>query len=241
MKDHFTITSDPSKRRADRPHTVLTHAFSHKDRGHLFDNMVTFWVVATPVLRCLGSYRHFFYCYIGSIYFSQAFGDLFYHWLPDKPARGTLGLIERTLLRVGSIFNLRVRSLGASGAVSALLMFFWLSFPNAWVTAIGGAYFALIDLIPAIMIKFRGRTPGDNVGYMSHVGGHLFGVFAWLLHRKPLLPLSPTLFSPSFSPFDMFFILAMLFNSTSTSNKTHQTNPDSTIEINPDYVPRDAT
>ena len=189
MYDHFTCNQDPmSTDRAERPHTVLTAAFSQKELSHLMGNMMSLSLFAPWVLACLGTYRRFFYFYVGSIYVSRFISDFLLLRVPEErhwnSRLGVRGWVSRQLhhfLRHLSTTQI----LGASGAVSANEMFFYLSF--CWCK-LGAAclVFPLLHLLQQdVMCLLHnthfGTALGHNVGYRDHVGGQLFGTFAWLL------------------------------------------------------------
>mmetsp|Transcript_9198 Transcript_9198/g.20766 ORF Transcript_9198/g.20766 Transcript_9198/m.20766 type:complete len:379 (-) Transcript_9198:335-1471(-) len=189
LVSHFTCISDPtSKRRAQRPHTVLTQAFSQQDSSHLLNNMISLSIFAPWVLRCMGTYRLFFYFYVGSIYFSQFFEDALICWSPEKPhwdmRLGWRGCVSRQLKHL--ISRLTTSSgLGASGAVSAVKMFFYLSFGSLRLsTTLLAISLLLGDLLPLWSNQLFGTALGDNIRYGAHVGGYLFGALMWLSVRR---------------------------------------------------------
>ena len=191
--ENFTCIEDPTTiRRSQYPHTLITHAFSQKNWNHLLSNMVSLSITAPWVLRYLGTYRSFFYFYIGSIYFSTFFSDLLYRWLPKKlklcDKTGINGYIIRLYQRLSHRLLHRIRisssGLGASGATSALSMLFILtsrkrSKLGRW-TYILAASMMLSDLIPLVYHQIIGRDRKDNISYSAHLGGHIFGLMVWI-------------------------------------------------------------
>lgn len=183
---HFTCTT---RRRSQYPHTVLSHAFSQENWDHLLANMLSLSITAPWVLLYLGTYRSFFYFYIGSIYFSTFFNDVLNCWLPKKhklcDKSGINGYIIRLYQRLSHqiLHRSLVSSLGASGATSALSIVFILtsrrmSILGKW-TYILAVSLILSDLIPLVDNQIFGRDRDDNIGYGAHLGGHIFGLIVW--------------------------------------------------------------
>jgi len=192
---HFTCICDPTTiRRSQHPHTVLSHAFSHRIGDHLLANMLSLSLYAPLVLQYLGTYRSFFYFYIGSIYFSTFFNDVLYRWLPKKlklcDKTGINGYIIRLYQRLSHRLFHRslVSGLGASGATSALSMLFILTYTHGrYNLGLLGNVLAgiliLSELIPLVDKQIFGRDRDDNIGYGAHLGGHIFGLIVWITIR----------------------------------------------------------
>ena len=139
--------------------TVVTSGFVHADLPHLIFNMVTFWFFAFPLERQIGPLR------FASLYF--------------------LALVVSDL---GTYFKHRndpqYASLGASGAISAVLFAAIVYFP--WMEL----FIIPIPLpIPAPLFAvgyvayswYSARQARGRINHDAHLGGALFGLLFVLL------------------------------------------------------------
>jgi len=184
-----------------RPYTLLTAAFSHMTLDHIVSNMSALWLFV-PDLVALFGYRKFFYFYVASAYASKvldhAVFDRIFHveqltsilkyilhcyGYEIKDVRCLTGLQpfeKEKNYRLWKSSKREIPSLGASGALSAVQMYYCLSFPHqrfhifgikdvpAPLTAI---LWALDDLMKLHRL--------DNIGHGTHLGGYLFGLLVW--------------------------------------------------------------
>jgi membrane associated rhomboid family serine protease len=155
-----------------RQYGMLTSAFSHSDVAHLVGNMASLLTFAPKIEQRMGN-RKFSFFYVTSIYASELFDALVY-----RPRFQKQGIISRVL-------DLKPGSLGASGAISALIGYYACSFPNdqftlkdfseepipAWTVALT---MFLVDIL---------ALSGPNVGYGAHIGGFLFGASYVAINR----------------------------------------------------------
>lgn len=152
---------------------LLSHTLVHADTMHLFFNMFTFW--------SFGSFLE------------QLFRNelLFTRLFPDIPFWGeTKGIIYFAVLYIGGALiatlpamrkhgdNMSYQAVGASGAVSAVMMAFMMMFPQyqvlfffvipcpAWLGA-------LIFLAAEHWLSRSGRT---NIAHDAHIWGAIFGI-----------------------------------------------------------------
>jgi membrane associated rhomboid family serine protease len=114
--------------------TVLTYGFMHAGPVHLLANLWTLWLFGNPVNRRLGN-GYYLYAYLGTLV--------------------TLGVVAR-LLSSGPL-------LGASGAVFAVLLLFFLLLPRARV------HLAYVALFPVTLL----------VGLLSRPAHWLFWLVRW--------------------------------------------------------------
>lgn len=146
----------------------ITHGFVHADGQHLLFNMITLYFFGRAV-------EPFFERYIGPLGFM-----VFY----------LLGLVVAILPawiqhRNDSFY----RSLGASGAVSAVLFAFILLSP--WSTI-----YVFVVPVPAILYAvayvawsvYANRRGGDNINHSAHLWGAAYGVIFSLVMEPRLLP-----------------------------------------------------
>lgn len=142
--------------------TLLTAAFSHSEVWHIAINMIVLWSFGSVLERLLG-WRVFLAFYLSSA-------------LVSSVAHCVVSL---------SMGRASVPALGASGAVSALLLTYALLFPRARllvfgivpVPALAGAlFFVGLDLWGLVA---QGQGGGLPIGHGAHLGGALCGFLFW--------------------------------------------------------------
>ena len=134
--------------------TLVTSGFVHADLPHLIFNMVTFWFFAFPLERRIGG---------------AAFAVLY--------------VLALVLSDVGTYFkhrhDPRYASLGASGAITAVLFAYIVYFPGQSLFI-----FPLPLPIPAPLFAvgylaytwYSARHPQGRINHDSHLGGAVFGL-----------------------------------------------------------------
>lgn len=166
----------------DRKHQydrLITHGFIHADWGHLLFNMITLFFFGGLIEKAFAPY-------IGPIGFA-----LFY-------LSAILVAILPTYLRHRHDPN--YRSLGASGAVSAVLFAFVLLSPWSLI-------FVFFVPLPAILYAvfyvgysiWMDRRGGDNINHSAHLWGAGYGVlFTVMMEPRVIGSFLQRLASPSF-------------------------------------------
>ncbi len=148
----FLLGLTPARFFADFPNAVyqpFTYMFLHGNFWHLFFNMFALWIFGTEIERLWGSKRFAKFYLFGGI--SGAVLSLIFNYSQPYPI------------------------IGASAAIYALLVAYWIMFPNR--------YLYIYFLIP---IKVKWAIPGmmvlgflfsgANIAHMAHLGGALFGL-----------------------------------------------------------------
>lgn len=158
---------------------LLTHGFVHADWAHLLFNMITLYFFGRMVER-------WFVPYIG-----QAGFALFY-------LSALLVAILPTYLR--HRHDPRYRSLGASGAVSAVLFAFILVQPWSLIfvffVPVPAIVYAMLYIGYSIWMDRHGQ---DNVNHSAHLWGAGYGVLFTLMMEPRVLGVFLTrLLNPSF-------------------------------------------
>lgn len=137
-------------------HRFVTHGFVHGDGSHLLFNMVTLFFFGRAI-------ESFFAVHIGSIGFA-----LFY-------LAAIVAAIVPSYLTERN--NPRYRSLGASGAVSAVLFAFILMAPWSII-------YVFVIPVPAILFAaayvgysfYASQQGNDSINHSAHLWGGAFGV-----------------------------------------------------------------
>jgi membrane associated rhomboid family serine protease len=158
----------PALTRGREYYRLVTYGLVHADGGHLFFNMMSLFFAGrameglfTAVMGPLG----FLTFYIGGLLVSI---------LPSFVANRR---------------NAGYRSLGASGAVSAILFSFIVVAPWSrvlvFVVPMPAILYAVLFVVYSI---YMDRRAGDNVNHSAHLWGAAYGVIATLLLDPSLLP-----------------------------------------------------
>ena len=152
--------------------TLLTSMFMHGSWMHIIGNMIYLWAFGREIEDAMGSFKFLFFYLAGGIVamMAQILGD---------PAS-------------------RIPSLGASGAIAAVMGAFLITFPRDRIRTLLIVFiFIRITFIPAaLLIGFWFLMQVLNVGsvaavktggvaYLAHVGGFLFGVVTARLFVDP--------------------------------------------------------
>ncbi len=138
----------------------FTHIFTHGDFRHLLFNMFSLWFAGTVVEREWGSKKFLFF------YFICGLGALLLHFvLPN---------------------NLYTNVIGASGAISGVLLAYAFLFPNDIVyfeffIPMKAKYFVLLLVIFDLIQGFRAS---DHIAHFAHLGGMAIGFIILLYWRQ---------------------------------------------------------
>jgi membrane associated rhomboid family serine protease len=173
------ILWSPAITRRGEVHRLLTYGFVHADGRHLLFNMITLYFFGQPIERAfrpwLGSYGYVLF-YLAALVVSVLPSYLEHRNDPSY------------------------RSLGASGAVSAVLFAFILLEP--WTLI-----FVFFVPVPAIVYAalyvgysvWAERRGGDNVNHSAHLWGAGFGVlFSLVMEPRIASRFFARLLDPSF-------------------------------------------
>jgi membrane associated rhomboid family serine protease len=143
--------------------TLLTSMFMHGSWMHIIGNMIYLWAFGREIEDAMGSARFLFFYLAG-------------------------GIVAMMAQILGDPLS-RIPSLGASGAIAAVMGAFIITFPHDRIRTILFFFiFIRVTFIPAVfLIGFWFLIQVFNVGsvasvrtggvaYLAHVGGFLFGV-----------------------------------------------------------------
>jgi membrane associated rhomboid family serine protease len=144
--------------------TLWTSMFMHGGPVHILGNMVFFWAFGPQIEDVMGPLRYL----------------LFY----------VLGGTVAALAQVAVIPTSTIPTVGASGAIAAIMGVFLITYPHDRIRALLLlGWFAQVAFVPATVLVgiwfltqvFSGvgaliKMQSGGVGYMAHIGGFLFGV-----------------------------------------------------------------
>jgi membrane associated rhomboid family serine protease len=156
---------------------LFTYMFMHGGFEHIIFNMFALWMFGCVVERIWGPKRFLFYyifCGVGAGLFQEVA-----QYISMYMQLGEQGL---TFDQVApEVFN-RMTTVGASGAIYAVLLAFGMTLPNERIflfplpIPIKAKWFvmgyAAIELFSALA-----TTPNDHVAHIAHLGGMVFGFF----------------------------------------------------------------
>jgi membrane associated rhomboid family serine protease len=161
--------------------TLFTAMFMHGSIVHLGGNMIFLWIFGNNVEDAMGRVRFLVFYLLG----------------------GLAAFAAQTAIDPGS----QVPTLGASGAVAAVLGGYLVQFPRARVfTVIFIVFFFTIIELPALLVLgfwfaqqvafgyFDLTDPqggGGGVAYFAHIGGFVFGLLAIRLFARRHRPTPP--------------------------------------------------
>lgn len=179
---HFFMAKDFSS------YQLVTYLFMHGSFMHLFFNMFAVWMFGTVMERVWGPKRFLIYylvCGIGAGIIQE--GVQYINYANENLAAYDFVMTSSGRITTEAYLNLWT-TVGASGAVYAILLAFGMTFPNErmfiipfpfpikakWL--IGG--YIVIEVWSAL------NTPGDGIAHMAHLGGMLFGFLLIRYWRK---------------------------------------------------------
>jgi membrane associated rhomboid family serine protease len=152
--------------------TILTSMFMHASWMHIIGNMIYLWAFGREIENAMGPIRFAVFYLTG-------------------------GIVAMMSQIVGDPFS-RIPTLGASGAIAAVMGAFLITFPRDRIrTVVFFLIFVRITLIPAALligfwfliqvlnIGVVAQTKTGGVAYLAHVGGFLFGIVTARLFVNP--------------------------------------------------------
>ena len=161
---------------------LLTYMFLHSGFTHILFNMFALWMFGVVIENVWGPKKFLFYyisCGVGAG-IMQEIAQFFSFYFTISAQDPTIGFGE--LFAIGHQRSTQLNgwtTIGASGAVYAILLAFGMIFPNERIfifplpIPIKAKWFVMfyvaIDLFSAM------SSSGDNVAHMAHLGGMLFG------------------------------------------------------------------
>ena len=172
---HFLMASD------FHIYQLVTYMFMHAGFEHILFNIFALWMFGCVVERVWGPQKFLFYyisCGVGAGLLQEAaqVGFIYFELYSRAPV-GFSQAIE--VMRANASGLNGLTTVGASGAIYAILLAFGMIFPEERIfifplpVPIKAKWFvcgyAAIELFSAL------ATPGDDVAHLAHLGGMLFG------------------------------------------------------------------
>lgn len=167
---------------------LFTYMFMHSGFDHIFFNMFAVWMFGRVLEQVWGPKRFLFYyilCGVGAGLVQELVQYI--HYVTELSAYDSVN-IGGTIIPMKEYLNY-MTTVGASGAVYAILLAFGMLFPNNSIFIfplpfpIKAKYFvigyAVIELILGIS-----NNAGDNVAHFAHLGGMIFGFILIMYWKK---------------------------------------------------------
>ena len=177
---HFFLASDFN------PAQLITYMFMHANFQHIFFNMFAVWMFGRTLEHVWGPKRFLFYyilCGMGAGLIQEAVQYIDYAVNLSQYDRVNTGI---SIISMDEYLNL-ITTVGASGAVYAILLAFGMLFPNSPLfifplpMPIKAKYFVIGYAVLELLLGISG---GDGVAHFAHLGGMLFGVILIIYWRK---------------------------------------------------------
>ena len=144
--------------------TIFTAMFMHSGWLHIIGNMIFFWAFAPEMEDAMGRWRFLFFYLVGGV--------------------------AAMLAQIAASPYSRIPTLGASGAIAAVMGAFIVTYPRDRIkTALFFLLFVRITFVPAALLigvwflmqlfsagQVSRHLQMGGVAYVAHIGGFLFGV-----------------------------------------------------------------
>lgn len=179
---HFFLASDFN------PAQLVTYMFMHGGFSHIFFNMFAVFMFGRILEKVWGPRRFLFYyilCGIGAGLIQEGVQYIQYvtefsHYTQVNIGTGVISMDE---------YLNKMTTVGASGAVYAILLGFGMLFPNDKLFIfpipfpIKAKFFVAGYTVIELYLGIA-NNPGDNVAHFAHLGGMLFGLVLILYWRQ---------------------------------------------------------
>lgn len=167
---------------------LITYMFMHGGFTHLFFNMFALWMFGRILEQVWGPKRFLFYyllCGIGAGFIQEIVQYIHYEMVLSAYDSVNTGY---SVIPMKEYLNM-MTTVGASGAVYAILLGFGMLFPNQPLFIfplpfpIKAKYFVIGYALIELYAGFA-NNPGDNVAHFAHLGGMIFGFILIMYWRK---------------------------------------------------------
>lgn len=150
--------------------TLFTCMFLHGGWMHLIGNMLFLWVFADNIEATIGNFRFVFFYIAGGL--AASFAHIYFYPMSEIPTVGASGAISAVLGAYLVMFpTSRVK----------ILVFFFTSFRVIAVVFLG--FWIAQQLISGYAAISAPTADTDGVAWWAHIGGFAFGLLAGLFYR----------------------------------------------------------
>ncbi|MBR3884478.1 MAG: rhomboid family intramembrane serine protease [Bacteroidaceae bacterium] len=172
-----------------KPFQFITYMFMHGDFRHILFNMFALWMFGRVLEQVWGAKRFLIYYIVaglGAGVIQEVVQYAYYSMELSMYSGVSLG--GEITVPMSEYLNMWV-TVGASGAVYALLLAFAMTFPNERLFVfpipmpIKAKYFVIFYGVLELLLGLN-PSMGDNVAHFAHLGGMLFGLGLIIYWRK---------------------------------------------------------
>ena len=161
---------------------LVTYLFLHASFMHILSNMFGLWMFGCVIENVWGPKKFLFYyitCGVGAGLLQEIAQFVsFYMTIAEQVPETTLGIVMEYGTHYASALN-SWTTIGASGAVYAIILAFGMTFPNERLFIIPFPFpiKAKWFVLGYVAIEFLSAlgSSGDGVAHTAHLGGMLFG------------------------------------------------------------------
>lgn len=167
---------------------LFSYMFMHGGFTHLFFNMFAVWMFGRILEQAWGPKRFLLYyilCGVGAGIIQEVVQLIQYETQLSAYASVNTGT---EIIPMAEYLN-RMTTVGASGAVYAILLAFGMTFPNQQLfifplpLPIKAKYFVMGYALIELYSGFA-NNPNDNVAHFAHLGGMIFGFILIMYWKK---------------------------------------------------------
>lgn len=163
---------------------LFTYMFMHASFSHIFFNMFALWMFGCVLERVWGARKFLFYyisCGIGAGLMQELAQLVQFYMIASEQIPGfTASEMMIVANNSAAVLNMWT-TVGASGAIYAILLAFGMTFPNERIfifpfpIPIKAKWFVMIYVVVEFFSAFGSST--DGVAHIAHLGGMIFGFF----------------------------------------------------------------
>ena len=167
---------------------LFTYMFMHANFQHIFFNMFAVWMFGRVLEHTWGPRRFLFYyivCGIGAGLVQELVQYI--HYVTELSMYDSVNM-GGTIIPMAQYLNY-MTTVGASGAVFAILLAFGMLFPNQQLfifplpVPIKAKYFVIGYAVIELTLGISNNA-SDNVAHFAHLGGMIFGLVLILYWKK---------------------------------------------------------
>lgn len=173
---HFFMASD------FHVYQLLTYMFMHGGWEHIILNMFMLWMFGAVMERVWGAKRFIFYylfCGIGAGLMQEIAQFVQFYMIASDAGFG-LSMLSQVAQANDAVLG-QWTTVGASGAIYALLLAFGMTFPDErmFIIPIPIPIKAKWMVLGSIVVELFSAlaSPGSDVAHLAHLGGMIFGFF----------------------------------------------------------------
>lgn len=167
---------------------LFTYMFMHANFQHIFFNMFAVWMFGRVLEQAWGPRRFLFYyilCGMGAGVIQELVQ--YVHYITELSMYESVNM-GGTIVPMAQYLNF-LTTVGASGAVFAILLAFGMLYPNQQLfifplpVPIKAKYFVIGYAVIELALGISNNA-SDNVAHFAHLGGMIFGLILILYWKK---------------------------------------------------------